>query len=197
MRGELGHARRLVDTPDIDVRENRAPARRHERRQFGHHPLFEFGIEIKAHLAAVSPVEKRPQIDLFGDRMRHHLRQPHHFGRHAVDENPVVQLQPDRKIQLRRQGERLLEVGARNRMPGHDAAVTHQAVGAVERRHAVVRNRLQIGQIGRRAPRGDEQLHAARMGLTQRIERRSGHPVGLETDQRSVDIQKYSLYHYR
>ena len=51
MRGELGHARRLVDTPDIDVRENRAPARRHERRQFGHHPLFEFGIEIKAHLA--------------------------------------------------------------------------------------------------------------------------------------------------
>ena len=127
--------------------------------------------------------------------MRHHLRQPYHFGRHAVDENPVVQLQPDRKIQLRRQGERLLEVGARNRMPGHDAAVTHQAVGAVERRHAVVGNRLQIGQIGRRAPRGDEQLHAARMGLTQRLERRSGHPVGLEADQRSVDVQKYRFRH--
>ena len=60
-----------------------------------------------------------------------------------------------------------------------------------------VKKELGITDAPAAPPRGDEQLHAARMGLTQRLERRSGHPVGLEADQRSVDVQKYSLYHYR
>ena len=129
--------------------------------------------------------------------MRHHLRQTHHFGRHAVDENPVVQLQPDRKTLLLRQGERLLEVGARNRMPGDRRSVAHQAVGAVQRHHAVVGNLLQRLQIRGRASRGDEEPHAAGMRPAQRVQRGSRHLVGLEADERPIYVQKQRLCHLR
>ena len=127
--------------------------------------------------------------------MRHHPRPLLGAGRQTVDEQPLVQLEGQREPVTVGKLHGALEIGPRNRMPGHDAAVAHQAVGAVERRHTVVRNFAQLVQVGSRAPRGDKKPHTPCVGLTQRSERRGWHFVGLETDQRPVDVQKQGFFH--
>ena len=187
---KLRHAGRLVDAAEVDVREDRAPARGDHRGQPGHDAPFELRIDVETHLAAVAAVEQAPQVDHLGNRMGHQAGDLLDDGRHTVDEDAVVEFQPDREIQLRGEGHRLLELRTRNQVPGHDLAVAHQAIGAIEGHDPVVGDLFQSGEVPDGTPRSDEEPHAAAVGPAQGIECRRRHFVGPEADERSVDIEE-------
>ena len=87
--------------------------------------------------------------------MRHHMRDPLDVGRHAIDENALLQFQPHCKALLLGECQGAFEIGPRNRMQADDTAVAGHTTGAVERHYAVVRNSFKRSEIVRGAPRGD------------------------------------------
>ena len=164
-------------------------------RQLGHDPPLGLRVEIEAELTAFDPAEKLAQVGLFGHRMRHHMRDPLDVGRHAIDENALLQFQPHCKVLLLGERQSAFEIGPRNRMQADDTPVVGHTTGAVERHHAVVRNSFERSEIVRGAPRGDKEPYAALMRLRQCPARRSGNFMRTETDQRPVHIQKNRPYH--
>ena len=122
------------------------------------------------------------------------MRDPLDVGRHAIDENALLQFQPHCKALLLGECQSAFEIGPRNRMQADDTAVAGHTTGAVERHHAVVRNSFERSEIVRGAPRGDKKPYAALMRLRQRPKRRSGNFMRTETDQRPVHIQKNRPY---
>lgn len=127
--------------------------------------------------------------------MRHHARQLRHGRGHAIDEDAFIQFEREGEAQLVGQTQGPFEIGAGNQAAAHHTAVGSHTTGAVERRHTVVGNPGERLQIAGRAPRGDEEPHPARMSRAERPDRRTGHLVCPEADERPVHVQENRLYH--
>lgn len=122
--------------------------------------------------------------------MGHQAGQFTHDGRHAIDEDPLLEFKPQREIQLVGQSQGPLEILARDQPLAHHPAVGRQATGAVERDHPVVGNFRQLLQIARGTSRGDEQPHTPGVGRPQGLDGRTRYLVRAEADERPVHIQE-------